>query len=139
MSFFLPLFCSSPNQQLDGAVLPLGGRGYNFWHVKIILTPWIPCSSQPWLTATLRWSIHCRRIFFSSSLIIFLESFFFFPPPPQKRINNQKNSLDYWAFLFRSCLSLALPNNLGLRVRLELIIRLGSPGSTVLRYVIKKK
>jgi hypothetical protein len=40
------------------AIAPLRRGGYDFWHVKVILAPWIPCSTKTWLTTALRRSIH---------------------------------------------------------------------------------
>lgn len=39
--------------------IPLGGGGYDLWHVKVILTPWIPSGLNPWRTTTL-WPIHSK-------------------------------------------------------------------------------
>ena len=44
------------NQDREDAPLRRGGD--DFWHVKIILPPWIPCSTKPWLTTALRRSVH---------------------------------------------------------------------------------
>lgn len=44
------------NQDREDAPLRRGGD--DFRHVKIILPPWIPCSTKPWLTTALRRSVH---------------------------------------------------------------------------------
>jgi hypothetical protein len=36
----------------------LRGRGDDFWHVKIILAPWIPGRAQLWLTTPVWWPMH---------------------------------------------------------------------------------
>lgn len=96
--------------------------GDDFWHVKIILPPWIPCSTKPWLTTALRRSVHRESslLAFTHTQGVFLSSalfeYYFSPGLFLRKVCCQK------LFNFRSFLP-----------RLELWIELFPPhnGATV--------
>ena len=65
------------NQDREDAPLRRGGD--DFRHVKIILPPWIPCSTKPWLTTALRRSVHRESslLAFTHTQGVFLSSALF--------------------------------------------------------------